>query len=136
MAAVSEEAKANQREYHRKWYHDHKTPEGNKARYALRKSRMTQEQIDHENALRRERRRKKAAEKKANETEEERQAKIKRRLDAVIAANKARAKPPEERAKPKSRAAPKPTDLQAAIASYKRKPGRLLALAGWRGTGF
>ncbi len=94
---------------------------------------MTQEQIDHENTLRRIRRQKKAAEKKANETEEERQAKIKRRLDAVIAANKARAKPPEERAKPKPRA--QKTTAYQAILSNKRKPGRLLALAGWRGTG-
>jgi hypothetical protein len=133
MTAVSEEAKAKQREYHRQWYHDHKSPEQNKARYASRKSRMTQEQIDHENTLRRIRRQKKAAEKKANETEEERQAKIKRRLDAVIAANKARAKPPEERAKPKPRA--QKTTAYQAILSNKRKPGRLLALAGWRGTG-
>lgn len=96
---------------------------------------MTDEQREIENAKRRDRRRKIAAEKRANETEADRQAKLQRRLDAVIAANKRRTKAPEDRAQPKPREKKSP-DLAAAIASSKRKPGRLLALSGWRGTGF
>jgi hypothetical protein len=134
MAAVSEQAKANQREYHRKWYHDHKSPELNRKRYLAAKAKETAEQREKRNAKAREKRQRQALERQARETEADRLAKKQRWLAATTASNKARAKAPEDRAQPKPRTT-KMTPHQA-ILSNKRKPGRLVALSGWRGTGF
>lgn len=141
MAAKSEQAKANQREASLAWYHANKSPEHNHARYLVWKASQTQEQRDAINARRREKRQREALERKAQETEAERQAKRERQRLATIASNKARTKAPEDRAKPKSRTKLYPqsdtsmTPYQA-ILSNKRKPGRIVALSGWRGTGF
>lgn len=135
MAAKSEQAKANQRENRLKYYHANKSPEKNRQRYLAQKARQTDEQREKINAKRREKRQREAAERRANETEAERLAKRERHRLATIASNKARTKAPEDRAQPKPRER-KATDIAAAIASYKRKPGRLVALSGWRGTGF
>lgn len=136
MAAVSEQAKANARAASLRWYYANKSPERSRQRYLAAKAKETAEQREKRNAKAREKRQRQALERQARETEADRLAKKQRWLAAITASNKARAKAPEERAQPKPRAAAKPTDMQAAIASYKRKPGRLVALSGWRGTGF
>ncbi len=136
MAAKTEEAKAKHRKYRLQWYHDHKSPEQNHKRYLAAKAKETAEQREKRNAKAREKRRLAAIERQAKETEADRKAKRQRQIDATIAANKARTKAPEDRARPKSRSNPTATDIVAAIASNKRKPGRIVALSGWRGTGW
>ncbi len=121
MAAKSEEAKANARAASLRWYYANKSPERNRQRYLAAKAKETAEQREKRNA-------------KARETEADRLAKKQRWLAAITASNKARAKAPEELAQPKPRTT-KMTPHQA-ILSNKRKPGRLVALSGWRGTGF
>jgi hypothetical protein len=134
MAAVSEEAKANARAASLRWYYANKSPERNRQRYLAAKAKETAEQREKRNAKAREKRQRQALERQARETEADRLAKKQRWLAATTASNKARAKAPEELAQPKPRTT-KMTPHQA-ILSNKRKPGRLLALAGWRGTGF
>lgn len=141
MAAKTEEAKAKHRKYRLQWYHDHKSPEQNHKRYLAAKAKETAEQREKRNAKARERRRLAAIERKAMETEAMRLAKKERQRLATIAANKARTKAPEDRAKPKSRAklypqSDTPMTPYQAVLSNKRKPGRIVALSGWRGTGF
>jgi hypothetical protein len=134
MAAVSEEAKANARAASLRWYYANKSPERNRQRYLAAKAKETAEQREKRNAKAREKRQRQALERQARETEADRLAKKQRWLAAITASNKARAKAPEELAQPKPRTT-KMTPHQA-ILSNKRKPGRLVALSGWRGTGF
>jgi hypothetical protein len=137
MAAKTEEALEKRRAYHREWHRKNKSsPEDNRRRYAQFKKKLEDPEFrEAYNAKQRERKRAKAAAKRAAETEAQRAAKRQRWLEAVVKANQARAKAPEDRAVPKPRAKPVP-DLAQAITSYKRKPGRLVASFGWRGTGF
>jgi hypothetical protein len=132
MAAKSEEALEKRRKYHREWHRAHaSSPEQNKARYQAFKKKLEDPEF-HEEFLRkrRERLRAKAAEKKAAETEAERQAKRQRQIDATIASNKARARQPKPQI---PKLVKEPVTLARAREINKRKPGRIVALSGWKG---
>lgn len=134
MAAKSEEALEKRRKYHREWHRAHAaSPEQNKARYAIFKKKLEDPEFrDAYNAKQRERKRAQAAAKRALETEADREAKKQRRREATIASNKARAKPKEEKPQIPKMVKPKRSFAEA-VAETKRKPGRLVALCGWRG---
>lgn len=132
MAAKSDEALEKRRAYHREWHRQNaSSPEQNKARYERFKKKLADPVFREEfNRKRREARQAKVAEHKANETEAERLAKKQRQREATIAANKARASEPKPQIPKMVKA---PVTLERAREINKRKPGRIVALSGWRG---
>lgn len=131
MTESTNETLETHRKYKLDWYHAHKSPELNRARYAVFKKKLEDPEFREEfNRKRREKRRAAAEARRAAETDEEREAKKRRQREATIAANKARAKP--KSATPPAK--PKPQiSLAHARELNKRKPGRIVALSGWKG---
>ena len=134
MAAKSEEALEKRRKYHREWHRANKaTPEQNRERYAVFRKKLEDPEFrDAYNAKQRERRRVRAEAKRAAETDADRAAKKQRWLEAIIASNKARAKPKEPKQQIPKMVKPKRSFAEA-VAETKRKPGRIVALSGWKG---